>query len=146
MALVLVGAAGGVAWVLLPPAPPTEAKPEAKVEIRVAGKALPAKGDPIGNAMDLVRRYASSDLVIKLPDGSTRKLKKGALGAEIDRVRLADFVKEAARPGSPLRRAHEARFAGKPLDVPLPITIDAAEALSKLYDIKAEVDNAATDA
>jgi vancomycin resistance protein YoaR len=145
MAVVLVGAGAGVAYLLMPP-PPLEAKPEAPVELRVGGQALSTKGDAIGNAMDLVRRYASSDLVIRLPDGSSRKLKKGALGAEIDRVRLAEFVKEATRPNSPLRRAHEAKRPGKPLDVPLPIKIDAAEVISKLLDIKAEVDSAASDA
>ncbi len=145
MALVLAGAGGGVAYLLVPP-PPPEAKPEAPVEVRVGGQALSTKGDAIGNAMDLVRRYASSDLVIRLPDGSSRKLKKGALGAEIDRVRLAEFVKEATRPGSPLRRAHDAKSPGKPLEVPLPIKIDAAEVISKLLDIKAEVDSAASDA
>lgn len=51
MAVVLAGAGGGVAYLLVPPAPP-EAKREAPVEIRVGGQALSAKGDALGNAMN----------------------------------------------------------------------------------------------
>jgi vancomycin resistance protein YoaR len=74
-------------------------------------------------------------------------VRRGALGAEIDRVRLASYVREAERPASAVRRAHE--HAGKPddpLDVPLPVTVDAAEAVGRLLDIKAEVDTPARDA
>ncbi|HVY47258.1 MAG TPA: VanW family protein [Minicystis sp.] len=145
MLVVLVACGLGIAYLLLPP-PPPDARALPPPELRVAGMKLPAKGDPVGNALDLVRRYASTDLTIQLPDGTSKKLKKGALGAEIDRVRLAAFVKEALTPGSALRRAHERRSPGKPLDVPLPITIDTDVAVSRLLDIKAELDSAATDA
>src|SRR5262249_10912586 len=95
---------------------------------------------------DLVRRYASGELTIKLPDGSGRKIKRGALGAEIDRVRLADFVREAVKPDSAVRRIHERVKAEQPLDVPLPIVLNAETAIAKLLDIKAELDSPAMDA
>ena len=143
--VVVVVAGVAITTLLLPPAPvdPAAAPP---VVVRVAGTPLPATGDPVGQALDLVRRYAAGEIALTLPDGSSKKLKRASLGAEIDRVRLADFVREALRPDSPLRRAHDARAAGDPLDVPLPVSIDSEVAIAKLLDLKAELDAAATDA
>jgi vancomycin resistance protein YoaR len=100
----------------------------------------------VANTLDRVRRYAAGEMAIKLPDGSARKVRRGALGAEIDRVRLASYVHEAERPDSAVRRAHERAKPDEPLDVPLPVTVDTAEAVSRLLDIKAEVDAPARDA
>ena len=145
MAAVAIASGLGITWLLLPPAP------EAPVvfptpELRVAGMAVPMQGDPVANALDLVRRYATGEITIKLPDGTGRKIRRGALGAEIDRVRLAGFVREALRPESPLRRAHDETNPGKPLDVPLPLILDAEAAVDKLLALKSELDAAATDA
>jgi vancomycin resistance protein YoaR len=145
MTAVAVASGLGITWLLLPPAP------EAPVvrpmpELRVAGMPVPMQGDPVANALDLVRRYAAGEITLKLPDGTGRKIRRGALGAEIDRVRLAGFVREALREGSPLRRAHDASHPGAPLDVPLPLVLDAEAAVDKLLALKAELDAAATDA
>jgi len=142
----VVAAAGlGVTWLLLPPAPEVPAVLPTP-ELRVAGMPVPAQGVAVANALDLVRRYAGGEITIKLPDGTGRKIRRGALGAEIDRVRLADFVREALREGSPLRRAHDAQHAGKPLEIPLPLILDADAAVDKLLALKGELDSAATDA
>jgi vancomycin resistance protein YoaR len=145
MLAVLTASGLGAAYLILPP-PPEPVKEVPAPTLRVGAAVLPTKGDPAANALDLVRRYASTDITIKLPDGSSRKLKKGALGAEIDRVRLAAFVREAVEPGGLIARAHDQRHPNEPLDVPLPLTIDADQAISRLLDIKAELDAAASDA
>jgi len=145
MALVAITSGLGITWLLLPPAP--EAPPKPKMpELRVAGLPVPIQGDPVANALDLVRRYAAGEITLKLPDGSSRKIRRGALGAEIDRVRLADFVKEALREGSPLRRAHAESHPDKPLDIPLPLVLDAEAAVDKLLALKGELDQPASDA
>ncbi len=145
MAAVAIASGLGITWLLLPPAPeaPT-VRPTP--ELRVAGMPVPMQGDPVANALDLVRRYAAGEITIKLPDGTGRKIRRGALGAEIDRVRLAGFVREALRPESPLRRAHDATHPGAPLDVPLPLILDADAAVDKLLALKSELDAAASDA
>jgi len=114
--------------------------------LRVAGQPLPPQGDAIANALDLVRRYATSEIALKLPDGSAKKLRRNVLGAEIDRARLAKYIEEARDASSPLRRAHDLKAPGAPLDIPIPLTLDADIAIGKLLDLKAELDTAATDA
>jgi len=145
MTIIAVAAGLCITWLILPPAAEVPAAPKTP-ELRVAGMPVPMQGDPVANALDLVRRYATGEITIKLPDGTGRKIRRGALGAEIDRVRLAGFVREAIRADSPLRKAHDAGSPGAPLDVPLPLILDADAALDKLLSLKAELDAAATDA
>ena len=142
MLAIFVGSGLAITYLLLPAAPEEEAKgPPPMPALRVAGDVVPPKGDLVANTLDRVRRYAAGEIAIKLPDGSSRKLRRGALGAEIDRVRLADFVREAQRPESAVRRLHNRNAKpGEPLDVPLPVTLDAEVAINKLLDIKSEVD------
>jgi vancomycin resistance protein YoaR len=150
MVAIFVAAGLGIAYLVLPPAPEDEGKPRPTPPLRVAGALVPAPtggGDLVANTLDRVRRYAAGEITLKLPDGSARKVRRGALGAEIDRVRLAAYVHEAERPQSAVRRAHEhGKKAGEPLDVPLPITVDATEAVNRLLDLKAEIDTPAHDA
>ena len=54
--LVVTGAA--VVWLLVPPPPPPVAAPPPPV-IEVAGVSLGLEGDPVANALDLVRRYGT---------------------------------------------------------------------------------------
>lgn len=145
MTIIAAAAGLGITWLLLPPAADVPAVRPAP-ELRVAGMPVTMQGDPVANALDLVRRYAAGEITIKLPDGTGRKIRRGALGAEIDRVRLAGFVREAIRAESPLRKAHESTPPGTPLDVPLPLILDADAALDKLLSLKAELDASATDA
>lgn len=145
MVVVAVASGLGITWLVLPPAPEVPKKP-AMPELRVAGMVVPMQGDPAANALDLVRRYAAGEITLKLPDGTGRKIRRGALGAEIDRVRLAGFIHEALREDSPLRRAHASMHPDKPLDVPLPLVLDADAAVEKLLALKGELDAAASDA
>lgn len=146
-AIAAIAVAGGLGatFFLLPP-PPPDFKLAAPPELRVAGEPLPQQGDPIANAIDLVRRYGSGELTLVLPDGRSHVLKRSLLGAEIDRVRVAEFVRAALTPGSPLRRAHEAKNLGGVLDVPIPIALTGDEAIRRLIQIKGEIDASPSDA
>ncbi len=146
MAAVFVATGLGIAYLVIPPPEEDRSKPEAPPVLRVAGEVVPLTGDPAANALDLVRRYAHGEITLRFPSGATRKLRRGALGVEIDRVRLADFVREALRAESAVRREHKAKSGDEPLDVPLPIVIDAAAATEKLLELKGELDAAAQDA
>jgi vancomycin resistance protein YoaR len=146
MVAIFVGSGLAIAYLVVPPAPEAD-KPRPTPPLRVAGAVVPATGDLVANTLDRVRRYAAGEIALKLPDRSTRKIRRGALGTEIDRVRLASYVREAERPESALRRAHDRGWkADEPIDVPLPLSVDTAEAVSKLLDLKAEVDAPARDA
>lgn len=146
-AMIAVFVASGLAitYLVLPPAPETTG-PKPPPVLRVAGSPVPPTGDVVANALDLVRRYAAGELTIKLPDGSGRKVRRGLLGAEIDRVRLAEFIREAVKPDSAVQRLHARVKPDEPLDVPLPIMLNAETAIAKLLDIKAELDAPAMDA
>lgn len=147
MIAIFVAGGIGITYFLLPPAPEDEDKPRPAPALRVAGMVVPPGGDRVSAAMDKVRRYAAGEVTLKLPNGATRKIKRTAFGAEVDRVRLASYVKEAERPTSAVRRAHdEKKKSDEPIDVPLPVAFDQETAVTRLLDIKAEVDTPARDA
>lgn len=146
MIAIFVASGLGITYLVLPPAPEDADKSRPPPVLRVAGMPVPAEGDKVANALDRVRRYAAGEITLTLPGGASRKLRRAALGAEIDRVRLADFVREADRPESAVRRAHDRGEPDAPIDVPLPVALDAEAAIAKLLDIKAEVDTPARDA
>jgi vancomycin resistance protein YoaR len=139
----LAGAAAIVATEPPPPPPPTRAA----VKLRVAGRELAPGDDAVGRALDHVRRFAIGEVKLTLPGDKTIAIARADFGLELDRLRLAEFVKDAADPESALARAHAAGpDPTAPIDAPLPLRIDAARALSKLVDLKAELDQPAIDA
>ncbi len=150
-AMGLVLALGGVtaALALQPPPPPapSELPP---VVVRVAGEKLgPAGklgGDAVGDALDLVRRFARGTMKLRLPSGKTVAIRRADLGITIDRGHLADFVSASLAEDGVVRKAHAVRAPNEPLDVPLPLALDAKSTLARLFDIKAETDLPAADA
>jgi vancomycin resistance protein YoaR len=129
------------------PRPQPVVEPRPLPGLRVAGHDVPLGDDAIGRALDYVRRFAVGQVKLVLPDGRSVALGRAELGLEIDRMRLAEFVKDASDPDSALVRAHRAGPSpGKPIEAPLPLRIDGARALSKLVDLKAELDEPAQDA
>jgi len=146
MLAIFVASGLGITYLVLPPAPEDEDKPRPPPALRVAGMLVPPGGDRVAGSLDKVRRYAAGEITLKLPNGASKKVKLRAFGAEIDRVRLAAYVHEAERPTSAVRRAHDAKRPDAPIDVPLPVTLDADTAITRLLDLKAEVDTPARDA
>ncbi|AUX47232.1 hypothetical protein SOCE26_087440 [Sorangium cellulosum] len=147
-ALVAIFVTSGLVITYLVLPPPPDSGPKPPPVLRVAEAPVPMTGDVVANALDLVRRYATGEIRIVLPDGSERALRRNDLGVEINRVRLAEFIREALRPESALRRAHERKHDGEdvPLDIPIPLLLDSERAISKLLDLKIELDAPAVDA
>ncbi|WP_438015970.1 VanW family protein [Sorangium sp. So ce315] len=145
-ALVAIFVTSGLAITYLVLPPPPEDGPTPPPVLRVAQAPVPPGGDVVANALDLVRRYATGEIRIVLPDGSARAIRRNDLGVEINRVRLAEFVREALRPESALRRAHEQKDEDAPLDIPIPLLLDSERAISVLLDLKVELDAPAVDA
>ncbi|MBK6514655.1 MAG: VanW family protein [Polyangiaceae bacterium] len=144
----LAGGGGAVAYVLRPVPIVRPPAPDIPVPaLRVAGHAVPAEGDVIGESLNLVRRYALGEVKLRMQDGRELAISRADFGLEIDRLRLAEFVKEARVQGSPIGRAHaRSQRAAEPIDVPLPIVVDGERALAKLVDLKASVDSPSQDA
>jgi len=148
MLAVFVAAGAVITWLVLPP-PPPEMEPPPPPRLVVAGQLVPLEPDPVAGALDGVRRYARAELVLRWPDGQSRALRPSALGAEIDRVRLAEFIRDALDPTSAVGRRYQEQRDEDPeaeLPVPVPIRIDGARALSALLALKAELDRPASDA
>src|SRR3954468_18214741 len=59
MVAIFIASGLGITYLLLPPAPEDADKPRPPPALRVAGSIIPPGGDPVANALDLVRRYAT---------------------------------------------------------------------------------------
>jgi len=149
LVIALLGAvATRLAWtpvaVPAPPPPPAENVPVPKLTI--GGRELP-EGKELGDALDLVRKYALSTVKLKVPDGRAFELVPADFGLEVDRLRLDRFIKEARKQGSSVARAHALRAGpDQPLEVPLPVTVDGERALAQLAELKIKVDAPSQDA
>lgn len=144
MLVVFSAAAGGIAW-LMKPAPPPKTAPPPAPTLLVAGEVV-APGDPVARALDGVRSYAMRELTLVMPDGERHRMSPASLGAEIDRVRLARFVRDASDAEGAMATAHREHAGDAPLEVPLPITIDQERATELLVRIKDGIDKQPTEA
>lgn len=148
-AVVLLSAGGFIAWDLRPPPPPPKVEAPPPPEVRVAGQPLALDGDPVADALDLVRRYARAPVELTFPGSEPRQLVPATLEAEIDRQRMAEFIKAVRDPQSAVRRRYEERRRENPeavIAVPLPVRIDAAKSVEALLQMKDEVDRVASSA
>lgn len=145
--VILVGAGVGIGVLLLPPAPE---KPDVKApvpDVVLVGEPLDARSDgALDRAMDRVRKYAAGSLVLKLPGGKTREIPRAALGAEIDRVYLAQLVAAVRDPSSPLRRARAGMSTAGAVKLPSAVGVNAPKALATLLALKDELDSPPSDA
>jgi vancomycin resistance protein YoaR len=147
-AAILAAGVGTSAWLLrgedAPPPPPVIAPSAPK--LHVAGHELPEGDDRVGKALDYVRKYATGEVKLRLPDGKLVPISRADLGLEIDRLRLAEFVTEASAPDGIVAKARVAKQVEGPVEVPLPLTVSSERALSRLLDLKARVDSPPEDA
>ncbi|MEO8901053.1 MAG: VanW family protein [Polyangiaceae bacterium] len=97
-------------------------------------------------ALERVRRYAASKLVLELPDGKRREIFVGELGGEIDKVRLAALVHDAQDRTSLLLRAYHSQNQQGPITLPVPLTLDGERAEKALLSLKDELDRLPVDA
>ena len=144
---VLVAAGAGIGVLVLPPAakgPETQAAPPV---VMLAGERIDVMGDKVvDRALEIVRKYASGNIALKLPSGEKRDVSRASLGAEIDKAYLSQLILAARDPTSPMRRAHAARAPGARIELPIAVGLNAQKALSALLARKEELDRQPSDA
>jgi vancomycin resistance protein YoaR len=147
LAVAIAVVAGGViGFLLVPRAPTPDSARLPEPEVRLLGTRLPLDPAAPKRALDLVRRWSAGDFILELPEGKLKSLKLGRLGAEIDKVRLSQLVRDARDATSPLRRAWYETGREGPLELPVPIVVKPEAAFASLLALKDEVDRVPVDA
>ncbi len=115
-------------------------------EVTFLGQRLNADDTAPKQAPERARRYVAGKLSLELPDGSKRELYLGDLGAEIDKVRLANLVRQAKDRTSMLVRGYRAAGSAGPLSLPVPVALNPERATPALGRLKDELDRLPADA
>lgn len=143
----IAGLAGSlIAYVLVPVLPSSRDQERATTEVRLLGQPLPLDDRGMRLAVERVRRYAATNIQLQLPDGKTKELSLGRLGAQIDKLYLTALVRDARDPMSLMRRTFAQKGIQAPLDLPVPLVLDPADAMTVLIRVKDETDHVPTDA
>lgn len=150
---------GGVVGYLLLP----ERSPEAATlpNIRILGRPVDPGADPHATALVVARAYLhdhvhiTGPVIVREQTGDTFReheetrtidVSRETLGARIDVALLSHLIAAATDPSSPLLRHHAAIAPGQPVELPLPVHLDATVAEPQLMQLKEEVDHAPVDA
>lgn len=145
--VVIAVAAGLLAGLLLlPRARSPGGDQEPLPELVFLGQKLRADDDAGKLALERARRYAAGKFALVLPDGSRRELYLGELGAEIDRVRLSNLVRQAKDRTSMLVRGFKASERTGPLTLPVPLVLNPERGAVALGRLKDELDRLPVDA
>jgi vancomycin resistance protein YoaR len=141
---VLAGLAAGIS--LLPRAEGPGGSDEPLPEVSFLGQRLNADDTAAKQALERARRYVAGKVTLELPDGSKRELYLGEIGAEIDKVRLANLVRQAKDRTSMLVRGFRAAGQPGPLSLPVPVALNLSQAVATLGRLKDETDRTPADA
>ena len=141
---VTAGLAAGT--LLVPRLPAAGSAPPEPLAVELLGRPLPLDARAGALALERVRGYTARRFVLELPDGQRRETYLGQLGAEIDKVRLADIVRDARDPTSPMVRTYRAGGGRGALPLPVPVSLNREQALPALATLKDAIDRAPVDA
>ncbi len=135
-----------IAWLLIPRAPGGVDPKAPAPHFTLLGETLPDGPEAAERALQLVRRYAASPIVVKTPDGKRHEVPRAALGAEIEKVRLARLISDARDPASPTRRSLADSRPKAPVPLPVPIVLNPQRAIPTLMQLKDRADQPPLDA
>ncbi|MBN1605853.1 MAG: VanW family protein [Polyangiaceae bacterium] len=138
---------GATVGSLLAPKNPTPSDPRPPPpEVNLLGQPLPVDDRAPKLALERVRQFAAQRLELGIPGEPSRGISLGRLGAQIDKVHLAQLVRDARDATSPLRRTWLRRGRTEPIELPVPIVLGPEAALPVLLALKDELDRAPVDA
>ncbi len=143
---VAVGAGLAAGLLLVPRAEGPGGSDEPLPELSFLGQRLNGDDTAAKQALERARRYVAGKIALELPDGSKRELYLGEIGAEIDKVRLANLVRQAKDRTSMLIRGFRAKAQPGPLTLPVPVTLNLGQAAPALGRLKDETDRTPADA
>ncbi|HEX7668235.1 MAG TPA: VanW family protein, partial [Polyangiaceae bacterium] len=147
LSLIVATLAGLVIGFLVVPRAETPDDPDAPLApVELLGKALVLDDGAGARALEAVRRHVAGSFHIELPDGGQRRQSFGRLGAQIDKVRLSQLVRDARDPTSPLRRTWRAAGSKGTIVLPIPIVVDESRAAQTVLELKDELDHPPSDA
>lgn len=147
LSIALSIAAGlGAGILLLPRAQGPGGNDEPLPELTFLGQRLNPDDTAAKQALERARRYVAGKFTLELPDGSKRELYLGELGAEIDKVRLANLVRQAKDRTSMLVRGFRASGLAGGLNLPVPVALNSVRATAALGRLKDETDRLPADA
>lgn len=115
--------------------------------VHFLGQPLVLDQDATTEALDRLRKHASGLFTLTL-EGQEQRVSFGDLGVELDKGRLAQLLRDAVDPTSPLSRwrRRNAVPAEEALALPVPVRLDRARLLPLLRAIKDEHDRVAVGA
>jgi len=131
----------------LPPAPRSIDPNVPGPDFTLLGQRIPMSEDADDRALQLARRYANENIVVKIPGGGQHLISRSTLGAQVQRVRLAELVSQTRDPASPLRKHVLAQPAtSTTIALPVPVSLSSERAIATLLELKDHVDRPAIDA
>ncbi len=147
LAVAVATAAGLAIGILLVPRPSSSEDPRAPAPaVQLLEQRLVVDDGTTQRALEVLRRHVAGSFHIELPDGGKRRLSFGRLGAQIDKLRLSQLVRDARDPTSPLRRTWRASGEGGVMPLPVPLVLDPGRAAQAVLALKDELDRAPVDA
>jgi vancomycin resistance protein YoaR len=114
--------------------------------VELLGQRLTVDDAMTEHAAELLRRHVAGSFHVELPDGGSRAMSFGRLGAQIDKLRLSQVIRDVRDPTSPLRRTWRAAGGEGVLALPVPLVLDTARATETVLALKDELDHAPVDA
>jgi vancomycin resistance protein YoaR len=147
-AMIGIGVVAGllIGFLLVPRGPGPGDPRSPPPQVSLLGEPLTLDDDAGKRALERLRRHVAGPIAIELPDGGKRELYLGRLGAEIDKVRLAQLVRDARDATSPLRRVWQGAGGKGPVELPVPIALNPERAVEQLLLLKDELDRLPVDA
>jgi vancomycin resistance protein YoaR len=133
-------------FLLVPRLPAAGTPPPEPLAVSLLGRPLPLDARAGAMALERVRNYAARRFALELPGGERRELYLGQLGAELDKARLAELVRDARDPTSPMVRTFRDAGGRGPLPLPVPVSLNRDQALPALATLKDAIDRAPVDA
>ncbi|HVW24941.1 MAG TPA: VanW family protein [Polyangiaceae bacterium] len=147
LAVVVATIAGlTIGFILVPRVASPDDPKAAPPVVQLLGQRLAVDDAMTEHAADILRRHVAGAFHVELPDGGSRVLSFGRLGAQIDKLRLSQLVRDVRDPTSPLRRTWRAADVPGPLALPVPLVLDTARATETVLALKDELDHAPVDA
>jgi vancomycin resistance protein YoaR len=155
----LFASLGGASGYLL--LPERSADAAERPAVHLLGRPIEPGRDALALARGVARRYlrehvrVSARVTVTTQEGERMRTReedrvidraRGDLGARVDERLLAQLIASAMDPGSQLRRHHAAIARGRPIELPIPVSLDGSVALPLLMQLKEDVDHPPVDA